>query len=162
MPDLPIQVAILKKAVNTYLTIAYPGGNIPPIVQERLASLEPLPDLAHVPESCFEVSVCGGHTTYTLRLGQPIYPHMKLIVEECPTCGGQGGENQKLQFRADAHDSHLHAPPGSPDAAPLAALRAVNKQLTEAIETAWVAQGIPTFRDFLRQEIARRKNLTPL
>ena len=156
MSETLIQVALLKKAVGTYLGIAYPGGNIPAAVKERLASFESLPDLAPVPEACFEVTTSGEHKTYALRLGQPIYPHMKIVIEECPTCGGQGGRG--LLFRADAHDSLLHAPPGSPDEAPLAALRAVNKQLTEAIEAAWVAQGVPTFREFLRQEIARRKN----
>jgi hypothetical protein len=95
-----------------------------------------------------------GHPIYALRLGQPRYNHMKLMVE--PTPGGTG-----FLYRADAHDSYLHAPPGSPDAAPLAALRANNKEITEAIEAAWTAAGLPTFRAYLRTELEKRKARQP-
>ena len=133
--------------------MAYPGV-VPPAVQARLAFLESMAGMGSIPEECFEVmpeSQAGGANCrgFALRLGQPTYPHMKLVIEACP----RGG----VLFRADAHDAHLHAPAGSPDEAPLAALRARNKQLTEQIEVAWMAAGLPTFRGFLREELARRR-----
>jgi hypothetical protein len=156
MPDSCIRVDILQRAVTAYLAVAYPAGNVPAAVRERVDCWAGLAGEAYVPESCFEVSTTEGRKVYALRLGQPIYPHMKLIVEECPAAAACA-DARGLLFRADAHDAHLHAPAGSPDAAPLAAMRAVNKQLTEAIEAAWVAAGLPTFREFLRQQGARRR-----
>lgn len=145
-----VDVQTLRKAVAIYLHIAYPNGGIPPAVQERIACLERLAPHEPLPKACMEVScTTAGRTTYMLRLGQPRYPHMKLVLEDAPD-GGQ-------LFRADAHDAHLHAPPGSPDAAPLAALRASNKELTEAIEAAWTSQGLPTFREYLRKQLERRR-----
>lgn len=161
MAEITIKTELLQQAIESYLKIAYPTGNIPEMVRERIGKVMILPAGSTVPESCFEVTESGGHKIYALRLGQPSYPHMKLIVEECPTCRDRSGtdhtEPVPVLFRADAHDSHLQVPSNSPDAAPLAALRAINKQMTEAIEAAWVTQGLPTFQEFLRQELARRK-----
>jgi len=144
-----VRVGELHNAIITYLRIAYPEG-VPAAVQARVASLTQLPADAEVPESMLEVSQCMGRPVYALRLGQPRYPHMKLMVEASP--GGTG-----YLFRADAHDMHLHAPEGSADAGPLAALRAQNKVLTEAIEAAWTAAGLPTFRSYLRGELEKRR-----
>jgi hypothetical protein len=141
----------LKGAVQTYLREAYKGGALPQAVQERVAKVEGFADDQPVPLDWLEKSQCdSGRCTYALRLGQPMYPHMKLIIEESP----DGGHPL---FRADAHDGHLHAPAGSPDAAPLAALRAINKELTERIEAGWVAAGLPTFKEYLKATLAERK-----
>ena len=57
----------------------------------------------------------------------------------------------------DSHDQHLHAPPGSPDAAWLATVRQSNKDLGERIEAAWCAAGLPTFKEYLRLQLEARK-----
>ena len=62
---------------------------------------------------------------FALRLGQPLYPHMKLIVEPAPA------PSTMLLLRVDAHDRHLHATPGSPDESWLASIRTSNKELGE-------------------------------
>ncbi len=141
----------LKNALRIYLREAYKGGALPQAVQERVARIEGFSDDQPAPLDWLEKSQCdSGRCTYALRLGQPVYPHMKLIVEESP----DGGHPL---FRADAHDRHLHAPAGSADAAPLAALRAINKELADRIETAWVAAGLPTFKEYLKATLAQRK-----
>ncbi len=121
MPEGVLPVEMLRRAVAVYVELAYPGGGMPTVVQSRLSFLDALAPGALVPESCFEADPAGGAgrqgcRNFALRLGQPTYPHMKLVVESCP----RGG----ILFRADAHDAHLHAPADSPEAVPLAALRA--------------------------------------
>ncbi len=139
-----------KNAVAIYMNQTYTAAP-PAAVQERLVRFEGLGDDQSVPLEWLEKGQCdSGRSTYALRLGQPMYPHMKLVVEESPS-GGQP------LFRADAHDNMLHAPPGSRDEAPLAALRAINKELADRIETAWVAAGLPTFKEYLRAQLAQRK-----
>lgn len=146
-----VRAGELRRAVDLYLGVAYPNG-APAGVKERVKGLEGLGDEEAVPEGLFEVTSGGGDKkSYALRLGQPIYPHMKLMVEACPG-GGDG-----YVLRADAHDSHLHAPEGSPDAGPLAMLRASNKEITEKIEARWAEAGLPTFREYLRKEVERRR-----
>jgi hypothetical protein len=99
---------------------------------------------------------------------------MKLVIDPCPaspqsTTPAVSGEpfvavasakcrGYDFLLRADAHDQHLHAPPNSPDAAWLASLRQSNKNLTEKIESLWSAAGLPTFKDYLRSQLAARKN----
>lgn len=146
----------LRRALGVYLGLAYPGG-VPAAITERTRCVEGLADDQTVPGSCFEVVSPGGEAEpvrWALRLGQPMYPHMKLMVESCPGCAAGGSA---YLLRADAHDAHLHAPPGSPDAAWLAGIRASNKELVEKIEHAWTAEGLRTFRAYLREEVARRK-----
>ncbi len=143
----PISAGMLKQAINVYIQLAYPGG-IPPVIQQRIDPIAPLVDTDLVPEDHFEV-MQKEPRLLALRLGQPMYPHMKLVIEPNPSGG--------FLLRADAHDTHLHAPPGSPDEKFLTMIRAANKELTEKIEAAWVAQGLPTFRQYLRDQLEKRK-----
>jgi hypothetical protein len=148
---LPVQV--LHQAVDLYLQVAYPTG-VPQLVAQRIASVQALPDVGEVPLDLLERSVPDAACSYALRLGQPLYPHMKLVVDPVPagTCRGQD-----FLMRVDVHDLHLHAPPGSPDAAWLAGLRQSNKELKDQIEAAWTAAGLPSFKEFLRQQLEERK-----
>jgi hypothetical protein len=142
---------ILKAAVTLYLREAYPAG-VPAGVNAKLAALEKI-EGGEVPDSFFEPAPALAGNAMALRLGQPIYPNMKLIVE---FCGGGG----KPMFRVDAHDMHLHAAAGSPDAEWLAKVRSSNKSLSEKIESAWIAANLPTFKGFLRQQLEERKKRT--
>ena len=58
---------------------------------------------------------------------------MKLVLDPVPA----GGNCQGCDFllRVDSHDLHLHAAPGTPDAAWLATIRQSNKELGERIES---------------------------
>lgn len=143
---------ILERAMAIYLDLVYPGG--PPAgVQAKLAAVRALPPGAGVGTDFFEPApgLAGG--AVALRLGQPRYPHMKLILEQCGTGAGASG----VMFRVDTHDQHLHAPPGSPDAAWLEQIRTSNRELTDKIEAAWAAAGVPTFKAYLRKQLEERK-----
>ena len=159
-----IAAAILQQAIEVYLRLAYPAG-VPAEVQARLVRVRDLCADSVVPAEMFEQSVANAAASLALRLGQPLYPHMKLVVDPCPqgavtspaaTCRGFD-----FLLRVDAHDQLLHAPPGSPDAAWLASIRQSNKELVEKIEAAWSAAGLPTFKDYLRAQLVARKAATP-
>ena len=148
-----LPVHILHQAMDLYLRVAYPTG-VPQVIAQRIGPVQALPDLGEVPLDLLERSVPDAATSYALRLGQPLYPHMKLVVDPIPagTCRGQD-----FLMRVDVHDLHLHAPAGSPDAAWLASLRQSNNELKEHIEAAWTAAGLPSFKEFLRQQLDERK-----
>jgi hypothetical protein len=150
MISVPAQ--ILLQAVDVYVQRAYPAGALPPSTHQRIEALRALPPSDPVPESLLEKDT-GATSGYALRLGQPLYPHMKLIIEAAPA----SDPATSFLFRVDTHDRHLHAAPGSPDAAWLASIRNSNKQITDQIEAAWSDAGLPTFKDYLRQQLEARK-----
>jgi hypothetical protein len=142
---------LLELAMELYVKQAY--GGVPPAgVQSKVAALRDVVG-EEVPNGFFEPAPTLAGNAMALRLGQPMYPHMKLIVE---FCGGTAGGSGPM-FRVDAHDMHLHAAPGSPDEAWLQSVRASNKEVTERIEAAWMAAGVPTFKGFLRRQLEERK-----
>jgi hypothetical protein len=89
-------------------------------------------------------------TRFALRLGNCLYPHMKLVIDRTPTGTGH-------LLRADTHDAHIRPAPGSPDAAAFAELVNSNRALSESIESAWEREGLPTFKKYLRDDLARRR-----
>ena len=155
-----VPVAILCQAMDLFLRAAYPAG-LPAAVAERMARIRALPP-GDVPADFFEQDVPCAAGSLALRLGQPAYPFMKLVLDPVPGAAARGGtaatcRGQDFLLRVDSHDRHLHAPPGSPDAVWLAAVRQSNKVLGERIEAAWCAAGLPTFKEYLRLELETRK-----
>ncbi len=151
-PDPPLPLTSeLRRAIDIYLSLAYPDGRIPLATQARQAPLATVPEQAPVQPDWFETAAKEGRTIYRLRLGQRDYPHMKLSLEPAPDSSGY------LYF-ADTHDGHLHVRENSPEAPALAALRESNARLVERIETAWEQAGLPTFRAYLRAALSRRRN----
>jgi hypothetical protein len=155
---MAISAHILQRAIELYLGLTYPGGTAPAAAKARAEPILALDREAEVPLSLLETDSANSLTSYALRLGQPMYPHMKLVIEPAPQGpGGAGGSGRGYLLRVDSHDRHLHAPAGSPDAVWLASVRASNKELGEKIEAAWAAAGLPTFKEFLRQQLMARK-----
>lgn len=162
-----ISAHVLQQAIELYLRAAYSTGGgqgagtgVPAGTQARVAPIMALGASENVPEGLLEPESGVSTDGYALRLGQPLYPHMKLIVEPAPvTAGGAvpAADVPAILLRVDAHDRHLHAAPGSPDAAWLTSIRASNKELTEAIETAWAKAGLPTFKEYLRKQLEARR-----
>jgi hypothetical protein len=147
----------LKRAIDLYLSIVYPNNGPPAAIAERVRPVKGLEDQVVVPPELLERDPANSMPSYALRLGQPLYPHMKLVIEPAP-----GGTADQYLIRVDAHDRHLHAPPGSPDAAWLQSIRTSNKDLTERVEAAWSQAGLPTFKDYLRRQLeARRASAAP-
>ena len=149
---------ILNRAMEIYLHEAYPAG-VPAAIQQRRDVLNVDPGTTYVDLGRLERdatgAATGGEGCYVVRLGQPTYPHMKLVLDPAPaghTCSGHD-----FLLRVDAHDRHLHAKAGSPDEAWLAGIRQSNQALVEKIEGAWAAAGLPTFKEFLRRQLEERR-----
>jgi hypothetical protein len=145
--ELP-DASLVWKAISIYLERAYPGLTPPPSVQRRLEAvrssgegLYDSPVLEHDP--------ARRPARWALRLGNSAYPHMKLQVET--RSDGRG-----FFFRADTHDCHLFPARDEAEAALVGQLRERNGSVSRDIEDAWEAAGIPTFRSFLREDLARR------
>jgi len=157
-----IPAHILQQAMELYLQAAYPGG-VPGTVLPRVEAVRRLAGESDVPlagESPLERDPANAVASYALRLGQPMYPYMKLVLDPAPAHPldlKAPPTEEDFILRVDSHDRHLHAAPGSPDAAWLAAVRTSNKELGERIEHAWSAAGLPTFKDFLKRRLEARK-----
>src|SRR5580658_4757852 len=135
-PLLPSQS--LCKAIHIYLEIAYPTGAYPQGVKSILEKLTDWPgDTFDCPPFVREGS--EGNFRYYLRLGNRNYPHMKLYVETWP-----GGV--RYFFRADTHDRHIVVPTTHPEYKPISDLCRINQEIASAIEDAWQAAGLPTFK----------------
>jgi hypothetical protein len=147
--------------VSTYLAAAYdapPGPNgIPPTtpsaVKHRLESLRMAPAADFYASPVFERDNPAAPTKFSLRLGNRHYPHMKLVIDRAPDGHGH-------LLRADTHDSHCRPAPGSRDYAAFVELMDKNREVAERIETGWAEQGLPTFKTYLRDDLARRKATT--
>jgi hypothetical protein len=151
VPDLRnLRIDLLRRAVEIYLTHAYPEGNPSEAVRRRL-DWPPAPDarslLTHPP---FErASRPGGNRpeVFALRLGNASYPHMKLQVQPWPNSAG-------FMLSVNTHDQVLALEPGAKDSDAFRALQAENQRLKEAMELAWDEAGLPTFLRYLRDYIA--------
>jgi hypothetical protein len=137
----------LWQAIETYLSIAYDG---PPSMVVR-SLLSKLRECTGPILECPAFAATGGGSSprRTLRLGNRAYPHMKLVLEPSP-------DGRKYLFKADTHDRHICPAKSSAEYAAFQELMTTNQQLAEKIETAWAAQGLPTFKTYLQEDLARR------
>lgn len=148
-------VADLHRAIGLYLKRAYPAGEIPQAVQKRLdrlaQSADPWHDGLEGQGGVLECDRPDDPGRFNLRLGNPWYPHMKLVIERSPDGAG-------YLLRADTHDRHIRPAEDSPEYPVFRAMLEKNQALSEAIEAAWIHAGLPTFKEFLRRDLERRKN----
>jgi rhodanese-related sulfurtransferase len=87
------------------------------------------------------------HRRYVLRLGNPNYPCMKLVLEEVLFDG-------EFFFTVDTHDE-IELDPSFPDYEDWQELRRYNLGLKQHIEEHWAREGIPTVQcvvDHARQD----------
>jgi hypothetical protein len=143
----------LWHAIELYLSLAYPGP-APVGVRSRLEALRCVPPESLYRDKSFEAVPADSPTKLSLRLGNRFYPHMKLVIERAPDGGGG-------MFRADTHDRHIQPAAGSPEAAAFAQLMRENQGVARQIESAWDENGLPTFKGFLREDLARRRANPP-
>lgn len=132
--------------MQLYAEAAY-AETLPPPVAEKLEQVRNAGS-GEIPTGILEKNDVHAQG-WAIRMGQPHYPHAKLAIDPMP--------DGEYVFRVDAHDRHLHAPPGSSDEAWLAGIRKSNQELVEKVEAAWEAAGVPTFRGMLRRQVAERK-----
>jgi hypothetical protein len=143
--------AVVFRAIDIYLHHAYARGIPPKAVQARVEQLRRTD-----PAELFSCPVLEhdrknpASQRHVLRLGNRFYPHMKLCIEPRP-------DRQGYLFRADTHDRHVRPPEGSKDAALFNQIVEQNAALSKEIEAAWAEAGVPTFRTYLKEDLARRK-----
>ncbi|MEA2711708.1 MAG: hypothetical protein QOF78_4309 [Phycisphaerales bacterium] len=147
-------VPLVWAAIEVYVGLAYAGAAPPSAVRDRLASVRATGDADFYDSPVFERDDARPPTRYSLRLGNKVYPHMKLVIERAPDGRGH-------LFRADTHDKHIRPAPNSREARVFAELMKVNQKFAEEIEAAWANRGgIATFKQFLRDDLARRAAAT--
>lgn len=143
-----IRPADVARAVEIYLQIAYPDS-VPLRAHAQQESLQTWQG------DLFECGVLvrdpkSPTPRYNIRVGNQIYPHMKIAMELPPN-------GTQFLFRVDTHDHHCCPGPTSPEYAAFTQLMAKNQQFADRIEAAWEAAGIPTFKSFLKEDLARRR-----
>lgn len=149
----------LWRAIKTYLRHAYDGpispagvpASVPSAVRARLEVLRATDPTDLFDSNIFERDTPAAPRRYSLRLGNRSYPHMKLVVDRAPD--GRG-----YLFSADSHDNHVRPRPGSRDEQAFLALMRENHKTADAIESAWEAEGVPTFKKYLRDDLERRRS----
>ncbi|MGA2496429.1 MAG: hypothetical protein ABSH20_01735 [Tepidisphaeraceae bacterium] len=140
-------------AVDVYLRAAYPGEP-PSAIRARMETLHSMPPEEFYESSVFEKDAVAYPPRYRLRLGNCFYPHMKLVIDRAPDGRGH-------LFRADTHDDHCCPEPGSRDFSELIDLMEKNRDISRQVESAWEKKGIPTFRTYLKADLARRTAASP-
>ncbi len=139
----------LEQAIQLYMQCAYEGASPAGAVRQRIDTIRAAGD---APFDCpaLEREKSDEPGRFNLRLGNRFYPHMKLVVERSP-------EGSSHLFRADTHDRHIQPAPGSKEADAFRDLMAKNQSVATAIEAAWEAASLPTFKQYLREDLVRRK-----
>jgi CheY-like chemotaxis protein len=136
-------VGLLRRAIAVYAEVAWVGWPMP-AVQVPGDEDEPLePALAALVEAgtmsdeTLRAADCATRI-YTLRLGNPRYPFMKLVLQEHLV-------EDLFFFSVDTHDQMFGGEEAQgAELAELQELKQVNLALKERIERAWDAAGLPT------------------
>ena len=140
---------LLRTAVEAYLKVAYPSGEIPEVVRRRLVWSDGVAAESMLTKPPFErAGKVPGHQTpiYALRLGNYRYPHMKLQIQPWENEAG-------FMLSVNTHDQVAGLDVGAADAQAFRELQAENQRLKETIEQNWDDAGLPTFLRYLREYI---------
>jgi hypothetical protein len=147
-----LRIDILRRAVDVYLTLAYPSGPPPEAVRRRLewsTDVDAQTLLSRPPFERASKAAGASSPIFALRLGNTRYPHMKLQVQPWPNDAG-------FMLSVNTHDQVLALDPNANDAPAFRELQAENQRIKEAIEHAWDQAGLPTFLSYLRKYIEDR------
>jgi hypothetical protein len=141
--------AVVWRAIEAYIKVAFKGGP-PAAVRSRLETLRALGGAASFYDSAvFEKKGEAAGARVLLRLGNQFYPHMKLVIERRPD--GHG-----YLFRADTHDAHCCPATTSREYQAFRQLMELNQTVAQAVELEWEKDGLPTFKTYLKEDLARR------
>jgi hypothetical protein len=138
----------MNRAIDTYVRIAYPDG--PPVTVRSMLATQRGWKGKFQDTPTFVKDRLVDPTKFQMRLGNAHYPHMKLTCELSP-------DGKQFLFKADAHDAHCCPPAGTPEHQEFRKLMEQNQQTVTAIENAWAAEGIPTFKSYLKEDLERRR-----
>jgi hypothetical protein len=142
--------SLVWRAIDAYIKVAY-GGPPPSAVRSRLETLRALDAESFYDAAVFEKKGDpSASAAIMLRLGNKFYPHMKLAIEKRPDRHG-------CLFRADTHDAHCCPVTSSREYQAFRQLMELNQTVAQAIESEWEREGVPTFKTFLKEDLARRQ-----
>ncbi len=133
-----LTVGHLRAAVRVYLEVAWAGAAAPAPPELPGADGDPVGTALG---ALVDESVRSGELVtrrHALRLGQPAYPFMKLMLEEHLVVG-------EFFFGVDCHDGMFEGMEGD-EALQMMALRRANLAVKDAVEEAWFQAGLPTAR----------------
>lgn len=145
---------MLREAVSIYLAGAYPQG-APPAAERFMPPPQGRPGewlMSDLIERTPPGAALADVRSFALRIGNELYPHMKLRLSRIPAHG-------VYVLTVDSHDTILQAPPGSDDEAELMSLKRHNAAVAAAVAGAMDAAGLPTERNFLRERIRHARRL---
>jgi len=138
---------IVWRAIEVYLRVAYQGSP-PKTVVGRLEELRASGERSFYASDALERDP-DQPARVALRLGNRFYPHAKLVIECAPDgCGAL--------FHADSHDRHCCPDESSPDYPAFRRLMEQNQEVAQEVERAWAREGLPTFRQLLRDNVQQR------
>jgi hypothetical protein len=147
-----LRVDLLRRAVEIYLSQAYPTGERPPAVERRLVwkDCTTVDEMLCTPPFERAGKVSGRNTPiYALRLGNSKYPHMKLQIQPWPSEAG-------FLLSVNTHDQLGGLDQPGVNLESFRELQAENQRVKEAIEQLWDESGLPTFHRYLRDYISTR------
>ena len=142
---------LLHRAIVAYVEVAYPAG-APAEVAARIPA--PSVDVATwLAGDTVERDPAGAGLadarSFALRLGNSVYPHMKVRMARPPRHDG-------LVFSVDAHDQFLAAR-AEAEQGPLEEMKRHNADIASATHARWERAGVPTERSYLREKVAQAR-----
>jgi hypothetical protein len=144
LEDIPTDM--VKKAIEIYVAAAYEGAPIPLTAKSRVVLFTDFTgdDLAamlshEVVERVASETSPRTIASYAIRLGNPQYPYMKLMLLRI------GSDD--FRFAVDAHDQHFELEPADHEALRAQELQEHNRRLKREIESRWRDAGIPTVEE---------------
>lgn len=140
----------LAKAVALYLRFAYTGADKLPA--RARVEIDPHVGLQDVLAG-FERDTGCAAGRHVLRLGNHVYPHMKLAVERARPGG-------RWYLAVDCHDGAL-GDCAARDRDAWEGVRLQNAAIKAAIETAWAMEGLPTVRRNVTRMVEREHQRSP-
>ena len=144
----------IRRAVEQYLAEAYPRGVPAGVVEKYMPprGFDPAGWLiGEVSERTPPEVNLDQVRSFALRIGNEDYLHMKLRLTRPPSHG-------VFLLTVDSHDAFLEAPPGTPDHEALEKLKRKNAAVAAAVAKAWDQAGLPTERNYLRQNIYQARH----
>ena len=149
--------AVVGRAIEIYLRLAYAGAEPSETVRQRAAIPAGRGGKELVGEERFERvpagAAVGEAERYNLRLGNAGYLNMKLGI-----CRVAATEDYVL--RVDTHDKMFAVIVQEKENAEYQVLIERNRQLQNEIERAWTEAGLPTFERYLREQLAAQRGVS--
>ena len=140
---------MLRDAIAIYLKHAYPNGQLPEVVQKRIALDASRPMAELLSASPFENYVADAPfhcTVHALRLGSVDYPHLKMEVRPFTNHAG-------FMFWVNTHDRFISPDAKIPDADRWREVVRRNGDLKQAVERAWAEAKLPTFTTAMQEDL---------